>query len=155
MDDQEGREYHATELLSDLRAADTETQYFPTLRDAARHVPATSALDLPLWRPSVSPTAVVPEAESPAEQTDIRHVVSHVSFQVMRHDIHVCFKQWSTDNKDSDREVLAGVRRDLAELDEYARQVGFTNASARSLGRRLARRELTPEDAAAELRALH
>ena len=152
MDTQKEREYHATDLLSDLRAADTDPR---PLREVGINPPA-SALDLPLWRPAVSPTATpAPIPESPAEQTGGRHLASQVGYRVMRHDIVVCFKEWRAGIDASDRDTLAGVRKDLAEFDQHARQVGFNNAYARSLGERLARKELTPDAAAAELRALH
>lgn len=164
-----------TEILPALRDADittTAVQPLISLRDAARATGRTlpeSALHLPLWRPGVSPTArtvapppPLPVPVKPVEQTEIGIVTAHIvdhhaksRFDILRHDTATACEEWDTDNDDVFRTHLSGIAQDMAELDAVAHRAGFHTAVARSLGRRMARREITAGDVLAELQALH
>lgn len=163
-----------TEILPALRDADitaTTVQPLISLRDAARGTSRTlpeSAMHLPLWRPGVSATArmVVPPPPPPApvkpvEQTEIGTVAAHIvdhsarsRFEILRHDAASACEEWGTDNDDVFRAHLAGITEDMSELDTIAHRAGFHAAVARSLGRRMARKEITAGDVLAELQAL-
>jgi len=156
----------ATQVLAELRDADitvTSVQPIPALSDAMRpgnRIKADSVLDLPLWRPGVyEPTATY--TEMPVEQTDIGIVMAQVAdgthnnlFVGFANDIKDEFRLWSNDVSDTylaeQREMYAALR----DLDAWAMNNGFTTATARHVGSRLAHKELSPEDALAEIAAL-
>lgn len=157
----------ATQVLAELRDADvtmTSVQPIPSLRDAARtaHRNAASALDLPLWRPQgTNPPPNGPSSPTAVEQTDIGVVVAQVvdgahinAFAGFTNDVKDEFRQWRKDISDTylaeQREMYAALR----DLDAWAMNNGFVTATARHVGSRLARKELSPEDALAEIAAL-
>lgn len=121
-----------------------------------------SALDLPLWRSQgVNPSPNEPSVPTAVEQTDIVTVMAHVTehahaktFESLRNDIRETCRQEKLDM----RAIYLAEQRDMyafmREMDTWAMQNGFTTATARHVGSRLASKELTPEDALAELLAL-
>lgn len=119
-----------------------------------------SALDLPLWRPGVANVPSVPEPVA-VEQTDIMTVMAHVTerahkkaFSDLRNEIIETCRLEKVDMRatylSEQRDMYAAMR----ELDAWAMGNGFTTAAARHVGSRLANKELTPEDALAEIVAL-
>jgi hypothetical protein len=146
----------ATEALDILRS---DAPLEP-LRSSQR---PDSALDLPLWRPGGNN----PPADSPSkppsevEQTAIGTVMAQIAdsahvnaFVAINNDVKNEYRQYGKDVADiylaEQREMYAALR----DLDVWAMNNGFTAAAARHVGTRLANRELTPEDALAEIVAL-
>lgn len=162
------RTYQATtQILPALRDADvtaTAVQPLVSLRDSTypttRKLP-NSALDLPLWRPGVcEPPVQLPTPDQ--EQTEIGTVAAHIvdhsvrsRFEIMRHETATACEEWGTDNDDVFRTHLTGMAEDMAQIDTIAHQAGFHAAVARTLGRRLARREISATDVLTQLQALH
>lgn len=158
----------ATEVLDDLWGVDvmpTAVQPFAPLRDAVsparRFVPSDNVMSLPLWRPgppvAVAPPPKRPPLEAPPIERTAEELLSQAHgnlFARLRRDLLDAFLEESDEERlaeELDREVFQGH---VNLLDDWACERGFRTSVTRRLGRRLLRRNISPEDAARELEAL-